>query len=131
MHMNVNYLQEFGVLEESYLAPSTPDQFATISDSAQDQCWCGHFCQGVKILSFGVRVVIRDWRGQFWAAKAQKITCEIDPHEAEILAAKQGLTLACELGFKLAILEGDTKHRILLADVSAIATCFNFFKPIM
>ncbi|KAL0005736.1 hypothetical protein SO802_013297 [Lithocarpus litseifolius] len=56
----------------------------------------------------GVGVVIKDNNGFVLASCSEKIPQAYKPDEIETLAAKKALSFAHELGFRCAILEGDS-----------------------
>ena len=58
----------------------------------------------------GLGVVVRDSSGMFMAARALKIEGCLDPHRAELLAAREGIIFAWDAGFRQIILEGDARN---------------------
>lgn len=92
---------------------------------------------------FGVGVVSGNFRGHVLAAKIQRFPGDIDARRAETIAAKEGLLLAWELGFKSIILEGDangvfdnfgawnydlSQSGAIMHDTIHIVSWFSFFK---
>ena len=59
--------------------------------------------------SAGVGVVIRDSEGNFLAGRTCVIHGLANPHRAELLAPREGLTLAMERGLSGVYLKGDAK----------------------
>ena len=55
-----------------------------------------------------VGVVIRDNNGAVLASCSEKLHQAYKPDKVEALAALKAVTLACDLGFRKAILEGDS-----------------------
>ena len=56
----------------------------------------------------GIGVVIRDSNGAILASCSQKIPQACKAEEIEVLSALKALSFAFELGFRSAILEGDS-----------------------
>ena len=59
--------------------------------------------------AIGVRVIIKDERGNVIMARARKIGGKTNVLRAEILVTREGLLVAKDLGLKAIILEGDSK----------------------
>ena len=58
----------------------------------------------------GFGAVIRDWKGRFVAASVKKSLGEAKALRAKVLAAREDLLLAQNLGIRVLILEGDVRE---------------------
>ena len=91
----------------------------------------------------GIGAVIEDWKGRFIAAFVKKIMGEAEALRAEVLAIREGLLLAQNLGIRALILEGDARivlesfeqsttfqshNGIILSEAYGLVAKFNYFK---
>ena len=76
----------------------------------------------------GIGIVVRDNCGQFMAGKTQVLfQGDDDPHQAELYAARAGLSFAWELGSRRITLEGDAKNVISSTKGSTEDLSYNGF----
>ena len=91
----------------------------------------------------GFGAIIRDWKGRFVAALVKRSLGEAKALRAEVLAVRESLLLAQNLGIRILILEGDARevlesfdqrtmfhshNVIILSEAYGLAAKFNYFK---
>ena len=59
--------------------------------------------------AMGIGALIKEWKGKFTVAIVKKFLGEAEALKAGVLAVKEGLLLAQNLGIRALVLEGDAK----------------------